>query len=91
MANLKAGCVTWGEGFSGRKETSRLGTKDSLAYAQTWKTFASIRMQADGGGVLEVKRGDRTYMVVFSSEDEPLSVQTVSNFDGGQDGERRDS
>lgn len=40
------------------KETHRLGSKAAEAQANTWRTFATVLIRADGSGEVYVKRDD---------------------------------
>jgi hypothetical protein len=51
------------------KETHRLGSKHSLAKANTWRTFTEAFISADGSGYVEVVR-DGKVMHRFNFEKE---------------------
>ncbi len=42
------------------KETHRLGSQCSTGEANTWKTFSSTTINADGSGFCRVQRGGET-------------------------------
>ncbi len=42
------------------KETHRLGAKMSEGQANTYRTFSTVRMNADGSGFVQVRRDDKT-------------------------------
>jgi len=39
------------------KETHRLGSQSSTGEANTWRTFSSTTINADGSGSFQLKRG----------------------------------
>lgn len=52
-----------------RKETTRLGSRSATAEANTWRTFATVHVNADGSGYVEVKRdGVRIHEFSFEGE-----------------------
>lgn len=68
MAATIAKCI--GTDKSGRvKEASRLGGASAEGQANTWRTFASVVVFADGSGTVEVKRdGEVLHRFAFGSE-----------------------
>ena len=54
MAKTIAKCC--GHDSSRTKEAHRLGSKCASAEANTWRTFTSCHVNADGSGTVQVKR-----------------------------------
>lgn len=60
------------------KAVHRLGSVCAIGKAQTYKTYATCQVYADGHGYLDVIREGVRYRVAFNSEDKKLSVKTGS-------------
>lgn len=71
MANCIARCI--GTDRTGRtKESTRLGSHTAEGQANTWSTFASAVVWADGHGYVEVKQNGRViHRFDFGPESEP--------------------
>lgn len=61
---------------SSTKHVTRLGHHAAEGRAQTYNTFATVYVWADGHGEVEVRRGTQTWRATFNAEDLPLVVRT---------------
>ena len=61
--------IATGTDTSRRKETHRLGSQESSAQANTWRTFTSCHVKRDGSGYISVYRdGTKLLEYVFGPE-----------------------
>lgn len=69
MANTIA--IATGTDKNGRqKETHRLGSHNAMAQANTWRTYATVYVQADGSGyALVIRNGQTLSKFEFGPED----------------------
>jgi len=67
-----ANTIAWATGYDSTrvKETHRLGSVRAIANANTWCTFATACVNADGSGYIRVVR-DGTVLKEFSFGAEP--------------------
>ena len=54
MANLRARIIA--QDSTRIKEASRLGERQVITHADTWKTFVTVNLNADGSGRVVVAR-----------------------------------
>ena len=62
------------DGTPQNAEVIRLGAGGADAMANTWKTFTTCCIDADGSGYLRVARGNRSFTYTFGPESEELEV-----------------
>jgi hypothetical protein len=62
------------------KETRRLGSRRAEAQANTWRTFGTVLMNADGSGYVRVVRDGRMLAgFTFGPEDGPAQWETAAD------------
>ena len=70
-----ANCIAKATGIDGsrRKDVQRLGSLAAQASANTWNTFATVYVRANGSGEVEVKQnGETIHRFTWGSETESV-------------------
>lgn len=67
-----------------RSSVTRLGHRFTTARADTWQTFTTASVDADGSGSLTVKRHGETLTLTFGPESGPLAVTVYGSHEEGR-------
>ena len=68
MAALRA--RIFAQDNSCQKEVSRLASRDIVAHIDTWRTFVTVKMNADGSGEVIVSRKPSPNAIAFPNNHE---------------------